>query len=64
MNVRLPWRESEIELDLPDDWRVIAEGRPKSFPACASVEDEFARAMAEPIGVAPLVGRDLRGQRG
>ena len=63
MNVRLPWRESEIELDLPDDWRVIAEGRPKSFAARTSVEEEFARAMAEPIGAAPLAGRDLRGQR-
>jgi lactate racemase len=63
MNVRLPWRESEIELALPDDWRVIAEARPKDFPSCASVEDEFSRAMAEPIGAAPLAGRDLRGKR-
>jgi lactate racemase len=63
MNVRLPWRESEIELVLPNDWRVIAEGRPKSFAACDSVEEEFHRAMAEPIGAAPLAGRDLRGKK-
>jgi lactate racemase len=63
MIVRLPWRDSEIELALPDDWRVIAEARPKSFAPCDSVEEEFHRAMAEPIAAAPLAGRDLRGKK-
>ncbi len=63
MNVRLPFRDSEIELALPDSWRVIAEGRPKSVAPCASVEDEFVRAMAEPIGSSPLASRDLRGKK-
>lgn len=63
MKISLPWRESEIELALPGDWRVIAEARPRDFPACASVEDEFARAMAQPIGASPLAGRDLSGKR-
>ncbi|HET7841130.1 MAG TPA: nickel-dependent lactate racemase [Terriglobia bacterium] len=63
MNVRLPFRDSEIELALPDTWRVIAEGRPKSVAPCASVEQEFARAMAEPIGSSPLATRNLRGKK-
>jgi lactate racemase len=62
MNIRLSWRESEIELKLPDSWQVIAEGQPKNVAPCASVENEFARAMAEPIGSAPLASRDLRGK--
>lgn len=63
MKISLPWRESEIELDLPDDWRVIAEAHPKSAVACDSVEDEFRCAMAAPVGASPLAGRDLRGKR-
>jgi lactate racemase len=62
MKVQLPWRESEIELVLPDSWRVIAEGRPKSVAPCALVESEFRRAMAEPVGTTPLGARNLRGK--
>jgi nickel-dependent lactate racemase len=63
MTIQLPWRESEIELVLPDTWRIIADGKPKSVAPCASVEEESARAMAESIGSAPLAGRDLRGKK-
>jgi lactate racemase len=63
MKVQLPWKESGIELALPDAWRVIVEGRPKSVAPCASVEEDFARAMAAPIGAQPLASRDLRGKK-
>jgi lactate racemase len=66
MKAKLPWGETEIEIELPADWRVIAEGQPKSVPACASVADEFARALSQPIGpigVVPLAGRDFRAKR-
>jgi len=69
MKTNLPWGEREIEIELPADWRVIAEGQPKRVPACTSVEDEFARALSDPIGppgaiaVGPLAGRDLRGKK-
>ncbi len=63
MTTRLPWGETEIELQLPREWRIIVEGQPKSFPACGSVpqvRDEFTRAMWKPIGATPLAQRDLR----
>jgi len=66
MKTKLPWGETEIEIELPADWRVIVEGQPKSIPACTSVEDEFVRALSGPIGpigFGPLAGRDLRGKR-
>jgi len=63
MKTVLPWGETEIEIELPADWRVIVEGQPKSVAPCASVEDEFARALAAPFSARPLAGRDLRGQR-
>ncbi len=63
MKVRLPWGETELEIDLPADWRVIAEGQPRSFRGCASVAEEFARAMANPTGAVPLGRRDLRGKK-
>jgi nickel-dependent lactate racemase len=63
MKTRLPWGETELELDLPADWRVIVEAQPKSLAPCASAEKEFHRAIAEPIGAAPLSARDLRGKK-
>jgi hypothetical protein len=57
MNVRLPWRESEIELALPYGWRVIAEGWPKGVSPCTSVEDEFQRALVGPMGAAARAPR-------
>ena len=66
MKTRLPWGETEIELQLPPEWRVIVEGQPKSLPACGSVPqagDEFARAMSAPIGATPLAQRELRAKK-
>ena len=63
MKIRLPWGESGIELSLPRTWRVIAHAQPKSVAASASVEEEFLRAMSEPVGRAPLASRALRGKR-
>src|SRR5947209_133589 len=63
MKIRLPWGESGIELSLPRTWRVIAHAQPKSVAASASVEEEFLRAMSEPVGLvhriplSQLVGR-------
>jgi len=59
MKIRLPWGETELEVELPADWRVIAEAQPKPFPACPSLAEEFARAMADPVGSAPLATRSL-----
>jgi hypothetical protein len=50
MKTRLPWGETELELDLPDDWRIIAQAQPKSHAPCASVEQEFHRAVSDPAG--------------
>ncbi len=63
VKIKLPWGESELEIELPAEWRVIAEANPKPYPPCASVEDEFTRAMAEPVSAAPLTRRGLKGQR-
>ena len=63
MKIRLPWGESGIELALPRTWRVIAHALPKSVEASASVEEEFLRAMNEPVGAAPMAARNLRGKR-
>jgi len=63
MKIRIPWGETEIEIELPPDWRIIAEGQPKSVPACSSVEDELARALSQSIGAQPLAARDLRGKK-
>lgn len=63
MKLLLPWGESQLEIDLPRDWKVIAEGQPKSFPACSSVEDEFNRATSQPAGAVPLSDRNLRGKK-
>jgi nickel-dependent lactate racemase len=63
MKTSLPWGETEIELQLPNEWRILAEGQPKSFPACRSLEDEFTQAMSRPICATPLAHRDLRGKR-
>lgn len=63
MNIRLPWGNTEIELELPAQWRVITEGQPKRVPACPSIADEFARALSTPIGAAPLGERGLRGKK-
>src|SRR5574337_360627 len=63
MKIRLPWGETEILLDLPEDWRVIAEAEPRSVPPCARIEEEFRRTMVEPTVAVPLGTRDLRGKR-
>lgn len=63
MTIRLPWGESAIEVRLPRTWRVIAHAVPKAAVACASPEDEFKRAMSEPIGASPLAARRLTGKR-
>ncbi len=63
MKVCIPWDESEIELALPDDWRVIAEARPRNFAPCASVAGEYRRALAAPMHASTLAARDLRGKR-
>lgn len=63
MKIRLPWGDTEIELTLPPEWRVIAEGRPKTIPACYSIDDEISRALSNPTGAPPLSQRDLRGRK-
>ncbi len=63
MKTRLPWGASELEIDLPTEWRVIAEARPKSAPPCASIEQEFLRALAEPTAAEPFARRDFRGKK-
>ena len=63
MKTQLPWGEIELSLELPADWRVIAEAQPKGFLPCSSVEGEFQRALAEPLGAAPFHPRDLRGKK-
>jgi nickel-dependent lactate racemase len=63
MKTQLPWGETELGVELPADWRVIAEAQPKGFPPCSSVEGEFQRALAEPVGAAPFHPRDLRGKK-
>lgn len=63
MKTRFPWGETELELDLPDEWRIIAHAQPNSYAACASVEQEFHRAVSNPAGAEALRNRNLRGKR-
>jgi len=63
MKTRLPWGETELELDLPGDWRIIAEAEPRSVAPCVSVEQEFQRALSEPTGAGPLRARQLTGKK-
>ncbi len=63
MKVSLPWGERELEIELPAEWRVIAEALPKPSQPCDSVEEEFNRVMALPVGATPLADRELRGKR-
>ena len=63
MKTRLPWGETDIELQLPSEWRVIVEGQPKNLPACGSIEGEFTRAMSATIGTKPLAQRDLHARK-
>ncbi len=63
MKILLPWGDSELALDLPDDWRVIAEATPPSVAACRSVEEEFHRAISAPVAAGSLATRNLRGKK-
>lgn len=60
---KLPWGESELEITLPSDWRVLGELAPANVPGVASVEWEARRAMNEPRGVPSLASRNLAGKR-
>jgi nickel-dependent lactate racemase len=64
MKIRLPWGQEAIDLDLPETWTVItprAEGAPP--PDAPDEEAIVSRALADPVGAAPLAQRDLAGKR-
>jgi nickel-dependent lactate racemase len=64
MQIRLPWGEESLRLELPETWNVItppalaAPPPPAGDPAAI-----VARALAAPVQAAPLAEMDLAGKR-
>ena len=54
-NLRLPWGNELISVDLPGQWQMRGVLEPSSLPPCANPEKEVSRALACPIG-APALG--------
>jgi nickel-dependent lactate racemase len=55
MNYQLPWgTDSEIGLQLPPGWKIVAEKRALARPVIADLAGEAARALAAPADGVPL----------
>ena len=61
--VRLPFEGQEIELTLPEGWRVVGTHRPHPVAPLNDVEGALREALAVPIGRAPLAPNELKGRR-
>lgn len=64
MRIELPWGESTLAVDLPDDWQVYSAVPLESMePESRSERDIVAVSLAEPIGCSALGEQDLRDRR-
>jgi len=63
LTVRLPFEGSEIELTLPEGWRLAGTWRPREAAPLDDVEGSLTAALAAPIGRPPLQPDELRGKR-
>lgn len=62
--MELPWGESTLPLDLPDDWQVHAAAPLKQWASDPRSEREIvAGSLAHPSGSSPLGDRDLTNRR-
>ncbi|MEE8359844.1 MAG: nickel-dependent lactate racemase [Candidatus Omnitrophota bacterium] len=62
-HIRIPFEESEIELDLPQTWRVISEIKPKSSPLLKEISKSLIHELEHPIGCSPISFFGLSGKR-
>ncbi len=60
---KIPFEGGEIELPLPAGWDVIAELRPHATPGLGDPAAALGRALAHPIGCAPLTEGDVKGRK-
>ena len=64
MRIELPWGESTLATELPDDWQVHAtEPLKRRAPNPRSERNVVAASLADPIGCSPLGERDLADRR-
>ncbi len=64
MILSIPWGpEERLEFALPEGWNLLAEAVPAEAPAAEPLNEELNRALAEPLGCAPLAERDLAGKK-
>ncbi len=61
--VELPWGRSALDVQLPDNWRVLGELRPKSALANADPPAACAEALSVPVGSERIASRNLSGRR-
>jgi lactate racemase len=61
--IELPWGETVLRVPVPSGWRVLGPYQPTKLDAPADPEALCREALANPVGAAPLGGRDLRGRR-
>src|SRR5688500_12212855 len=61
--VDIPWGESTLRVPLPPGWRVLGPFAPTVPRPDAGPDELCRRALADPVGAAPLAARDLVGKR-
>lgn len=49
-NISFHWDENRpLEFKLPEDWKVLQEARPKSFPEISNLDDELKESLRNPL---------------
>jgi nickel-dependent lactate racemase len=51
----MPWGKETINIDLPDEWKILGAFEPASLPPVADTPAEAMRSLKEPIGAPRLV---------
>ncbi|MFH1753474.1 MAG: nickel-dependent lactate racemase [Candidatus Omnitrophota bacterium] len=58
-HIRIPFEESDIDLDLPQAWRVIEEIKPKESQPLEDIPGSLIHGLEHPIGCPPINSLDL-----
>jgi nickel-dependent lactate racemase len=61
--VELPWGHDSLRVELPPSWRVLGELKPNADPPASDPAAACREALADPIGVTPIGGRNLAGRK-
>ncbi|MEW5724266.1 MAG: nickel-dependent lactate racemase [Thermodesulfobacteriota bacterium] len=61
--IEVPWGDGSLALDLPPAWRVLGVLESAAAPQAVDPAGACAEALKNPLGAAPLGGRDLVGKR-